>query len=207
MAGRSIRGDALLACVKGGGGPYHGPDYGIYQLATGSILTEALLRRVVSIERGRLRPGPTPGEGALGELARQVGEERKPRRLREWLRRIGPWAQGTIEGELEEAGLARAWTRRILFVYREPRLEILDRDAQDELFRTIRDTFLEDGPFTHEAALLVLLLREVAMLQYMIRWTQGRRQRRRLGVLFAALPEQVQIGLVEYERWQPRDYG
>src|SRR5436190_6999081 len=204
VARRSIRGDALMASVKHGGGAYHGPEYSVYQLAAGAVVTESLLRGVVSIHQGRVQPGAVPGEGALEELARRVSEEPKALKLGEWLRRTGPWAREAIERELEEAGLARGWTRRILFVYREPCLEILDQGAQDEVFHAVRETFLRAGMIDREEALLILLLREVAVLQHLFRTTRGRGHRRRFGELWASLPEDVQVALKEYERWQPR---
>jgi hypothetical protein len=203
VTGPTIRGDALLASVKRGGGPYRGPDYATHQLAAGSVVLEAVLRGVLSIEHGRLRPGSVPGEGALEELARQVREEPKPQTVLQWLRWTGPAAQRNIERELEEAGLARGWTRRILLVYRQPRLDVLDQSAQEEAYRTVRETFLGERPIVPEDALLLSLLSGAGVLQYHFRTTRGRRNRAKFRDLRAALPAAVESGLDVYLRWNP----
>jgi len=69
VGARSIRGDALLASVKRGGGSYKGPWYNVYRLAAGALISEAVLRGVVGVDGGNLIPGDTDEGGALGELA------------------------------------------------------------------------------------------------------------------------------------------
>src|SRR6266571_117870 len=110
----SIRGDALLASVKRGGGSYRGPWYNVYRLAAGAVVSEAVLRGVVAVQSGRLSPGAGGGEGALGELAGHVRSEAKPDSIKGWLERTGPWAREAIERELAADGLARGVVRRIL---------------------------------------------------------------------------------------------
>src|SRR5207249_145667 len=150
-----IRADALLASVKPGGGGWrtsHDP----YRLAAGAIVSEAALERVVLVERGRLRRGPSNGDGALAGLAREVEAAPRPKKLRHWLEWTAPWAQNAIGEELAAAGLARLVSRRFLKVFlREPYLEVLDRTAQDELYRLVRDTMEADRMPLPEAALLV----------------------------------------------------
>jgi hypothetical protein len=52
----SVRGDALLASVKRGGGSYKGPWYNVYRLAAGAVVCEAVLGGVVAVEGGRIVP-------------------------------------------------------------------------------------------------------------------------------------------------------
>src|SRR6266542_5038199 len=100
----SIRGDALLASVKRGGGSYKGPWYNIYRLAAGAVVCEAVLGGVATVEQGRLFVGPGVGVGAVAQLAEQVRAESKPDSIKGWLERTGPWAKEAIEGELAAAG-------------------------------------------------------------------------------------------------------
>jgi hypothetical protein len=83
----TIRGDALLASVKRGGGSYRGPWYNVYRLAAGAMISEAVLRSVVVVESGRLLPGPASAEGALEKLAVNVRREAKPASGKSWLER------------------------------------------------------------------------------------------------------------------------
>src|SRR5438445_10682130 len=134
----SVRGDALLASVKRGGGSYKGPWYNVYRLAAGAVVCEAVLGSVVAVDGGQVVPGSRPGEGALAQLAEHVLSEPKLASIKEWLERTGPWAREAIEGELAAHGLAQGVVRRILLGTDE-RLRILNGAAQDEVFATVHE--------------------------------------------------------------------
>jgi hypothetical protein len=201
VATHSVRGDALLASVKRGGGPYKGPWYNVYRLAAGAVVCEAILGGVVTVDHSRLVDGPGTGNGALAELARQVREESKPQTVKEWLELAGPWARQAIEAELASAGLAEGEVRRILFGTDE-RLRIVNPSAQDEVFAAVHDVASGRRAGTVDEALLVLLLGNAAMLQYHVRTMRGRGPRRILKSLAASLPADVEAALRTYERWQ-----
>jgi len=196
----TIRGDALLASVKLGGGSYRGPWSNVYRLAAGAVISEAVLRGVVAVVSGRLFPRARKGQGAMEELAGYVRAESKPDSIKGWLERTGPWAREAIERELAADGVARGRVRRILLGTDE-RLQILDQAAQDEVFATVHDTASGRRVTTVDEALLVLLLGNAAMLQYHVRTMRGRGPRRLLGGLYASLPQDVQAVVTEYERW------
>ncbi len=196
----SIRGDALLASVKRGGGSYRGPWYNVYRLAAGAVISEAVLRGVVAVDNGKLYPGASRGEGALRELADNVGAESKRDSIRGWLERTGPWAREAIERELAEGSIARGVVRRILLGTDE-RLLILDQATQDQVFASVHDTVAGRRPATVDEALLVILLGSAAMLQYHVRTTRGRGPRRLFRGLWASLPDDVQAAVNTYERW------
>jgi hypothetical protein len=198
---RSIRGDALLASVKRGGGSYKGPWYNVYRLAAGALISEAVLRGVVAVDGGNLIPGDTDDGGALGELAEHVRAASRPEPIKEWLERTGPWARQAIERELAADGAARGVVRRILLGSDE-RLEILNQPAQDEVFGRVHDTATGRRPATIDEGLLVLLLGNAAMLQYHVRTMRGRGPRRLLEGMYASLPAGVQAVVGAYERWQ-----
>jgi hypothetical protein len=197
----SVRGDALLASVKRGGGSYKGPWYNVYRLAAGAVVCEAILGGVVLVQEGRLAGGPGGGAGAPGELARVVREESTSRTIKEWLERTGPWARQAIESELAAAGLAEGKVRRILLGTDE-RLRILNAAAQDQVFSVVHDVATGHRAATVDEALLVLLLGNAAMLQYHVRTMRGRGPRRILKELADSLPPDVDHALREYERWQ-----
>jgi len=196
----SVRGDALLASVKRGGGSYKGPWYNVYRLAAGAVVCEAVLGRVVAVEGGRIVPGSRPGAGALAQLAEQVLSEPKPASIKEWLERTGPWAREAIEGELAADGLAQSVVRRILLGTDE-RLRVLNQAAQDEVFATVHDVASGRRPAEVDDALLVLLLGNAAMLQYHVQTMRGRGPRRLLKELGDSLPREVEQALSVYERW------
>jgi hypothetical protein len=201
MVTHSVRGDALLASVKRGGGSYKGPWYNVYRLAAGAVVCEAILGGVVTVDRSRLIDGPGAGVGALAELARQVREESKPETIKAWLERAGPWARDTIEAELASAGLAEGEVRRIL-LGQDERLRILNPSAQEEVFAAVHDLASGRRTGAVDEALLVLLLGNAAMLQYHVRTMRGRGPRRILKSLAASLPSDVELALRTYERWQ-----
>lgn len=204
VSSRSIRGDALLASVKPGGGGWRTWN-DIYRLAAGAIVSEATLGRVVLVERGRLRPGPLPGEGALEQLARQVEAEPRPKKLKHWLEWTAPWAQNAIGEELAAARLAQLVSRRFLRVFlREPYLEILDQRTQDEVYRLVRETIQGNHTTIPEAALLVLLVGSAGVLRYHVQIKRGREARRRFRELRASLPDDVQVVVRAYEKWEIR---
>jgi Golgi phosphoprotein 3 (GPP34) len=197
VSSHSIRGDALLASVRLGGGGWQTAD-DLDRLGAGALVSEAALDRVVLVERGRLRPGASPGEGALERLAREVAAEPKPAKVEQWLRGTAPWAQYAIGEELEASGQARLVWRRFLKVFlRQPYLEIIDQRAQEEAYRLVRDTLLGDEATMPDAALLAVLagsLRHVPM--------KRRQLQRRKRELQASLPDHVQAVLEVYGKWQ-----
>jgi Golgi phosphoprotein 3 (GPP34) len=200
VSSRSIRGDALMASVKLGGGGWQTAD-DLYQLGAGAVVSEAALERVVLVERGRLRPGPVPGEGALERLAREVEAEPKPTKIEQWLRGIAPWAQYAIGEELEAAGQARLVWKRFLKVFlRQPYLEILDQGAQDEVYRVVRETLLGNHATMPEAALLALLAGS-RRYHVQMRRRQARLRGRELQV---SLPDDVQVVLEVYGKWRSK---
>src|SRR5712692_4101144 len=129
--GRSVRGDAVLLCVRLGGGSWRSNVHA-RRIAAGGLLAEACLRQVVTVDGNRLTQGPVPGEGALGALAGQIESERKPRKIFEWSRGIEPWALGAVVQELSVAGIASPASGRLLGVVPQAGLDILVRQAQDE---------------------------------------------------------------------------
>jgi hypothetical protein len=201
VSSRSIRGDALMASVKLGGGGWQTAD-DLYRLGAGAVVSEAALERVVLVEQGRLRPGPTPGEGALGRLAREVEAEPKPMKIEQWLQETAPWAQYAIGEELEATGQARLVWKRFLRVFlRQPYLEIIDQRAQDEAYRLVRATLLgEQATMPHVALLAVL----TGSLRYHVRMKR-RQLLRRQRELQTSLPDNVQVVLEAYGKW--RRYG
>jgi hypothetical protein len=197
----SVRGDALLASVKRGGGSYKGPWYNVYRLAAGAVICEAVLGGIVTVEQGRLFVGPGVGVGAVAQLAEHVRAESKSDSIKGWLERTGPWAKQAIEGELAAAGLAESVIRRILLGTDE-RLRILNQPAQDRVFAVVHDVASGRRTATVDEGLLVLLLGNAAMLQYHVRTMRGRGPRRLLQSLASALPGDVELALSAYERWQ-----
>jgi hypothetical protein len=201
VSSHSIRGDALMASVKLGGGGWQTAD-DLSRLGAGAVVSEAALERVVLVEWGRLRPGPMPGEGALERLAREVQAERKPMKIEQWLRGTAPWAQHVIGEELEAAGQARLVWKRFLKVFlRQPYLEILDQRAQDEAYRLVRETLVGNQATMPEAALLAALAGSLPHHEGMERRRLDRRKRE----LQASLPDEVQVVLQAYGKW--RRYG
>jgi hypothetical protein len=200
MMTHSVRGDALLASVRRGGGSYKGPWYNVYTLAAGAVICEALLHGIVTLQGGRLVPGPHGGVGALGQLAELVREEPRPLAIKEWLERTGPWARQAIEAELAEAGLAEGRVIRILLGTDE-RLKILNQAAQVQVFAKVHDVASGKRAATVEDALLVLLLGSAAMLQYHVRTMRGRRPRRIVRTLTDVLPRDVEEARSVYARW------
>jgi Golgi phosphoprotein 3 (GPP34) len=196
VSSHSIRGDALMASVKLGGGGWQTAD-DLYQLGAGALVSEAALERVVLVERGRLRPGPVPGEGALERLAREVEAEPEPTKVGQWLRGTAPWAQYAIGEELEVAGQARLVWKRFLKVFlRQPYLEIIDQRAQEEAYRLVRETLLGDEATMPGAALLAVL----AGSWYHVRMKRRQLSRRKRD-LQASLPDHVQAVLEAYGKW------
>jgi hypothetical protein len=207
MSSRSIRGDALLASVKPGGGGWR-TSTDVYQLAAGAILSEATLERVVLVEGGRLRPGPVRGEGALEQLASHIEAEPRSKKLKHWLEWTAPWAQNAIGEELAAADVAQLVSRRFLGVFlRQPHLEILEQPAQDDAYRRVRETFEGGRTSMPEDALLVLLVGFVGLLRHHLEPKRRREARRRLRELQALLPEDVQVVLREYGKWEIRGAG
>jgi hypothetical protein len=200
VSSRSIRGDALLASVKPGGGEWRVAD-DLYRLASAAIVSEAALERAVLVERGRLRPGLSTSEGALRRLADEVENGAKPKKVQHWLEDTAPWAQHAIGEELAAAGLARLVSRRFLRVFLpQPYLEILDQRAQDEAVDIVRETLEGHHPALPDAALLTVLagsLRHAARLK-------PRPARRRFRELQASLPDDVQVVLRAYQKWEIR---
>jgi Golgi phosphoprotein 3 (GPP34) len=197
MRQRSIRGDALMASVKLGGGGWQTAD-DLYRLGAGAVVSEAALERVVLVDGGKLRPGPVPGEGALERLAREVEAEPKARKIEHWLRETAPWAQYAIGEELEATGQARLVWKRFLGIFlRQPYLEILDERAQDEAYRVVRETLVSNTAPMPDAALLGVL---AGSLRYHV--SMKRRQlNRRKRELQASLPEHVQAVLETHAKW------
>jgi Golgi phosphoprotein 3 (GPP34) len=196
VSSHSIRGDALMASVKLGGGGWQTAD-DLYQLGAGALVSEAALERVVLVERGRLRPGPVPGEGALERLAREVEAEPKPTKVGQWLRGTAPWAQYAIGEELEAAGQARLIWKRFLKVFlRQPYLEIIDQRAHEEAYRLVRETLLGDAATMPGAALLAVL----AGSWYHVPMKRRRLSRRKRD-LQASLPDHVQVVLEASGKW------
>jgi Golgi phosphoprotein 3 (GPP34) len=190
-----------MASVKLGGGGWQTAD-DLYRLGAGAVVSEAALERVVLVEQGRLRPGPVPGEGALGRLAGEVEAEPKPMKIEQWLRGTAPWAQYAIGEELEAAGQARLVWKRFLRVFlRQPYLEIIDERAQDEAYRLVRATLLGKEATMPDAALLAVL---AGSLRYHVPMTR-RQLRRRERQLQTCLPDNVQVVLEAYGKW--RRYG
>jgi hypothetical protein len=185
-----------MASVKLGGGGWQTAD-DLYRLGAGALVSEATLDRVVLVERGRLRPGPSPGEGALERLAREVAAEPKPAKVEQWLQGTAPWAQYAIGEELEASGQARLVWRRFLKVFlRQPYLEIIDQRAQEEAYRLVRETLLGNEATMPDAALLAVLAgspRHVPM--------KRRQLNRRKRELQASLPDHVQAVLKVYGKW------
>jgi hypothetical protein len=200
VSSRSIRGDALLASVKPGGGGWRVAD-DLYRLASAAIVSEAALERAVLVERGRLRPGLASRDGALRRLTHGVETEPKPKKVQYWLEETAPWAQHAIGEELAAAGLARLVSRRFLRVFLpQPHLEILDQRAQDEAVDVVRETLEGHRPALPDAALLTVLagpLQNDAGLK-------PRQARRRFRELQASLPEHVQVVLRAYHKWEIR---
>jgi hypothetical protein len=200
MRSRSIRSEALLASVKPGGGGWRVAE-DLYRLAAGAIVSEATLERVVLVERGRLRPGPSTGEGALGRLRAHVEAEPQPQKIKHWLVETAPWAQSAIGQELAAAGLAWLVSKRFLRVFLpQPELEILNQGAQDDVHRIVRQTMLGNHATMPETALLALLAGSVRLHVELKRGGA----RRRFLELKALLPEQVQAVLQAYEKWDIR---
>jgi Golgi phosphoprotein 3 (GPP34) len=198
MSSGSIRGDALLASVKLGGGGWQTSD-DLYRLAAGAVASEAALRRVVLVVDGRLRPGPDPGEGALARLAGEIEKQAKPKKVRHWLEETAPWAQYVLGEELEAAGAARLVRRRFLRIFLpQPYLEIVDQSVQDEVHRIVRETLLSDQTTTPEAALLTLLAGSRRYHAQMKR----RQIQRRVRALQASLPEDVQAVVEVQRKWR-----
>jgi hypothetical protein len=198
VSSHSIGGDALMASVKLGGGGWQTAD-DVYRLGAGVVVSEAALERVVLVERGRLRPGPVPGEGALERLAREVEAEPKPIKVEQWLRGTASWAQYAIGEELEASGQARLVWKRFLGVFlRQPYLEIIDQRAQDEAYRLVRETLLGNEATMPDAALLAVL---AGSLRYHVRMKRRQLQRRKRE-LQASLPDHVQAVLEAYAKWQ-----
>jgi Golgi phosphoprotein 3 (GPP34) len=196
----SIRAEALLASVKPGGGGWHVPE-DPYRLAAGAVVSEAVLERVVLVEDRRLRPGPSPGGGALQRLCGEVAAEPRAQTVRHWLEQTAAWAQDTIGEELAAAGAARLVRRRFLRVFLpQPQLEILDQGAQDEVYRIVRETLLGDHATMPETALLVLLAGSVRNHVQMKR----RHLRRRFRELQESLSDDVQLVLHTYRKWEIR---
>jgi hypothetical protein len=199
MRPRSIRGNALLASVKPGGGGWRVAE-DLYRLAAGAIVSEATLERIALVERGRLRPGSVPGEGALERLRREVEAEPRRQKIKNWLEETAPWAQSAIGEELAAAGLARLVSKRFLRVFLpQPQLEILDRPAQDEAHRIVRETMIANHPM-HETALLALL---AGSIRSPVEMKRGQ-ARRRFRELQAFLPEQVRAVVEAYWKWEIR---
>ena len=127
------------------------------------------------VERGKLRPGPVGGEGALERLAGQVEAEPRAKKLQYWLEETAPWAQHAIGEELAAAGLARLTSRRFLGVFlRQPYLEIHDQPVQDEVYRLVRETVHGNRTTMPEAALLVLLVGSAGGLRYHVQFKRAR---------------------------------
>jgi hypothetical protein len=201
VAAHSVRGDALLASVKRGGGSYRGPWYNVYRLAAGAVICEAILGGVVAVHEGTLVGGAGAEIGAMAELALQVREAPQTMTIPEWLEHSGPRDRDAIEAELASAGVAEGEVRRILLGTDE-RLRILNLSAQDQVFSVVHDVATGRRAATVDEALLVLLLGSAAMLQYHVRTMRGRRPRRILKELAASLPADVELALRGYERWQ-----
>jgi len=198
VSSRTIRGDALLASVKLGGGGWQ-TSHELYRLAAGALASEATLERVVLVERATLRLGPVDGEGALERLAREIGAEPNPRKIEHWLEETAPWAQYAIGEELDAAGQARLVWKRFLKVFlRQPYLEVLDQRVQDEIYRLVRETLLGNHATMPGAALLVVL---AGSLRYHAQM-KPRQARRRFRELQASLPDDVQVVLRAYQKWQ-----
>jgi hypothetical protein len=188
----------LLASVKLGGGGWQ-TSHELYRLAAGALVSEATLGWVVFVDAGRLRPGPVVGKGALERLSFEVAAEAKPRKVTHWLEETAPWAQYVIGEELASAGVAQLVSKRFLRVFLpQAYLEILDRAAQEEVYRLVRETLLGTFPAVPEAALLVVL---AGSLRYHAKM-KPRHARRRFRELQASLPEDVQIVLSAYEKWR-----
>jgi len=193
----------LLASVKLGGGGWRAPE-DLYRLGAGAVVSEATLEGVVLVERGRLRPGPAPGEGALERLAREVEAVPKPKRIKHWLEETAPWAQYAIGEELEAAGQARLVWKRFLKVFvPQPYLEILDQRAQDDVYGLVRETLLRNHATVPEAALLALL---AGSRRYHVQMKR-RQARRRFRELRVSLPDDVQGVFHVYQKWRIGDPG
>ncbi len=140
-----------------------------------------------------------PGVGALGRLADEVEAEPKPLKIEQWLRWTALWAHHAIGEKLEGAGQARLVWKRFLKVFlRQPYLEILDQRAQDEAHRLVRETLLGNQAAMPETALLAVLAGSLRYHGQMKR----RQLRRRKGELQASLPDDVQVVLKAYGKWQ-----
>jgi hypothetical protein len=190
-----------MASVTLGGGGWQTAD-DLYRLGAGAVVSEAALERVVLVERGRLRPGPVPGEGALGRLAVEVEAEPKPMKVEQWLRGTAPWAPHAIGEELEASGQARLVWKRFLKVFlRQPYLEIIDQRAQEEAYRLVRETLLANEATMPDAALLAVI---AGSLRYQVPM-KPRQLERRKRELQASLPDHVQAVLKVYGKW--RRYG
>jgi hypothetical protein len=102
--GHTLRGDAVLLCVK----PEDGWLYGVRAIAAASLLAEAALREVIAFEADRVLPGSEPGEGPLATLAEAIGKERKPRKVSKWFERARSWALEAVIEELANEAVARS---------------------------------------------------------------------------------------------------
>jgi Golgi phosphoprotein 3 (GPP34) len=187
-----------MASVKPGGGGWQTAD-DLCRLGAGALVSEAALERVVLLERGRLRPGPVPGVGALERLAREVEVEGRPTKVEQWLRGIAPWAQYAIADELEASGQARLLSKRFLRVFlRQPYLEIIEQRAQDEAYRLVREALLGGQASMPGTALLAVL---AGSLRYHVRMKRRQLDRRKRE-LQASLPDHVQAVLEVYGEWR-----
>ena len=209
--GRSVRGEAILLCVRPGGGSWRS-NVRARRIAAGGLLAEACLRQVITVDGNRLTRGPVPGEGALGALAGQVVSELKPRKIFEWSRGLEPWALDAVVQELSVAGIATAASSRLLGVVPQAGLDILDRQAQDEAAQAVRDIVAGSGNPSHEAALVALLLGAAGDLKYQVPgaawpllsfWSTRPRShvRRRLRQLREGLPDGPREVIRVYEKY------
>jgi Golgi phosphoprotein 3 (GPP34) len=158
VSAATVRGDAVLLCVGPGGGRWRSI-VSSRRIAGVAVLSEAALRRVVEVERGRLVRGPAAGHGALGELADRVNAESKPRKLDDWLHASEEWALAAVARELEDAGVARrVQTTRALGVVPSGGLELLDPGAQQRAAEHVRTVVDGSAQPTPDSVLLTLLL-------------------------------------------------
>jgi hypothetical protein len=210
VTSHTVRTDAVLLCVKPGGGAWR-DGANAQRIAAGALLAEAALRGVVAVDGSRLAPGSTTGDGALALLAKEVANEPKHRRISHWIPRVESWALEAVVEELASSGLAHLIRTRLAGVLPQNGLEILDPNAQEEAARSVRDA-VAGTDSSQDAALVALLLGAAGDLKYHVpgaAWpllsfwnTRPRRRvRRRLRHLRGELPEGPRSVIRAYDKF------
>jgi hypothetical protein len=211
MGSHTVRGDAILLCVKPGGGAWRLVAHA-QRIAAGAVLAEGALRQVVTVDRSHLASGTLVGDGALGLLADQLRNEPKHRPIADWISRVQPWALDAVVEELTRDGTVQPARSRLAGIVPESGLDVLDQAAQDEAAQAVRHAVAGTGIPSDEAALVALLLGASGDVKYYVAgaawpfltfWSTKPRRgvRRRLRALRTSLPDGPRAVIDAYDKF------